>query len=77
MTGTKPISRCSSALALGRVGGPAEHLQALVDLERVAVDRDRVLAALAQQLGELDRDPGLADPGGPEDRAGPLKGACA
>ena len=56
------------ALALVRARLPRQHLEPLVDLERVAGDRDGVLAALAQQLGELDGDAGLADRGGPEDR---------
>ena len=55
-------------LALLRARGAAEDLQAPVDLDRVAVDRDRVLPALAQQLGERDRDAGLADGGRPEER---------
>ena len=54
-------------LLLGR-GGTGEDLEAAVDLKRVRRDRDRVLPALAQPLGDLDRNGGLADPGGAEDR---------
>ena len=50
-----------------RVGGPGQDRQALVDLHRVRGDRDRVLSALAQALGERDGDGGLADAGRPED----------
>ena len=53
---------------LRSAGGPGQPPEPLVDLQRVAGDRHRVLAALPQQLGESDRDPGLADPGRAEDR---------
>ncbi len=56
------------ALPLAGRGRAAQYGQALVDLDRVAVDRDRVLPTLAQALGELDRDPGLAGRGRTEDR---------
>ena len=46
---------------------PADDLEPRVDLDRVAGHRDRVLPALAQQVGDLDRDAGLADGGRPED----------
>ena len=49
------------AAAPVRIGRPR------VDLHRVGGDRHRVLAALAQALGERDRDGGLAHAGGPED----------
>ena len=52
---------------LGR-GGTGEDLEAAVDLKRVRRDRDGVLPTLAQSLGNLDRNGGLADPGGAEDR---------
>ena len=54
--------------ALRRRRRSAENLEPAVDLDRVAGDRHRVLAALAQQLGDLDRDAGLADRGRAEDR---------
>ena len=60
---------------LGGPGGPAENLQPTVDLDRIAGDRDRILAALAQQLGDLDRDAGLADRRRAEDRQYPHR-AC-
>ena len=44
-----------AAPALAGVGRAGQDLQALVDLERVGRDRDRVLAARAQQVGQLDR----------------------
>ena len=46
----------------------AQDIEAAVDLDRVAADRDRVLPALSQHLGELDRDPGLPGRRRPEDR---------
>jgi hypothetical protein len=49
------------ARSLVRTGGARERLEALVDLQRVGRDRDRVLAAVAQDLRQLDRDRGLAD----------------
>src|SRR4249919_946224 len=49
-------------------GDAGEDREPLVDLQRIAGDRDRVLATLAQQLGERHRHTGLADPGGAEDR---------
>ena len=56
------------ALALLGARRPRQHLEPAIDLERVAGDRDRVLAALAQALGDGDRDTGLPDPGGAEER---------
>ena len=50
----------------GRRAG--QGLKSLVDLQRVAGDRHRVLPALAEQVGKRDRDPGLPDPGRPEYR---------
>ena len=46
---------------LGRRGGARQGLQAGVHLQGVGGDRDRVLAAGPQQLGEGHRDGGLAD----------------
>ena len=64
--GTKPSSRCSSRACSARARRAGQDRQALVDLQRVRRHRDRVLPALAQPLGERDRDRGLAHPGGPE-----------
>src|SRR4051794_22858279 len=50
-----------------------QRLQPLVDLQRVAVDRDRVLSPLSQQFGQLDRYPRLTNPGGAEDRQDPQR----
>src|SRR5687768_1411350 len=41
-------------LSLLSVGCSAENLQAAVDLNRVAADRNRVFASLPQNLSELD-----------------------
>ena len=49
-------------------GGPAEDLEAAVDLNRVAVHSGRVLAALAEPLGDGDRHAGLSDRRGTEQR---------
>jgi hypothetical protein len=49
-------------------GGPAERLEPTVDLNRVAVDRDRILSALAQELRDGDGEAGLADGRRPEQR---------
>ena len=46
--------------------GAAQSLQPAIDLDRVAVDRDGVLAALPKALGDRDRDSGLSDGGGAE-----------
>src|SRR5207249_3950819 len=54
------------ALLGGRCAG--QRLEALVHLERVGRDGDRVLAALAQGVGERERDGGLADARRPEER---------
>ena len=56
------------ALALLGARGAGEDLEAAVHLKGIRRDRDRVLPALAQPLGDLDRNRGLADPGGAEDR---------
>ncbi len=53
---------------LGGAGRAGEDRDAFVDLHRVRGDRHRILAALAQLLGERDRHGGLADAGGTEDR---------
>ena len=50
VTGTKPSSRCSSRSCSAARRGAGQHVEPLVDLQRVAVDRDRILAPLAQQL---------------------------
>ena len=70
---TRPAG-ARAARARPRVAAPLRISRPAVDLDRVAGDRDRVLAALAQQLGDLDRDPGLADRGRPEDRQDPHRG---
>jgi hypothetical protein len=54
-------------LPLPRAGSTAEDLEPAVDLDRVAGDRHRVLAAIPQQLTECDDDARLADRGRPED----------
>src|SRR2546423_9792217 len=54
-------------LPLGRCRRAGRPLVSLVDLEGVGGERDRVLAALAQLVGERDGDRGLTDPGGAED----------
>src|SRR5690348_13824456 len=59
---------------LFRGSGPAEDLEAAVDLNRVAGDSHRILATLAQQLGRLDRNARLADRGGPEYGQDPHRG---
>ena len=51
---------------LVRRGGAREGLEAAIDLERVGGHRDRILAALAQQPGERERDRRLPHPGGAE-----------
>ena len=56
------------ALPLGLVRDPREDLEAFVDLQRVGGDGDGPLIARAQPVGERDRDLGLADGGGAEDR---------
>ena len=53
---------------VAHVGGAGERLETGVDLERVGRDRDRPLAADAQEVGERDRHLGLADAGGAEER---------
>ena len=53
-------------LGLGRRAG--QDLEPTVDLKRVAAHRHRVLAALAQQLRDGDRDPGLPHRGRAEYR---------
>ena len=58
-------------LAFAWAGGTAENRQALVDLDRVAGDRDGILAALAQLLGDGDRNGGLAYRGRPEEGKDP------
>ena len=50
------------------VGRATEDLQTLVDLNRVAVDCDRVLPTGPQQSAEFDRHAGLAGAGRTEDR---------
>jgi hypothetical protein len=50
----------------GRRAG--EDLEAAVHLKRVCRDRDRVLAALPQPLGDLDGHGSLAHARGAEDR---------
>jgi hypothetical protein len=53
---------------LGRRRRAAQRLESSVDLNGVARDGDRVLAALTQQIGRADRDGGLADARRAEDR---------
>ena len=48
---------------LGRGRRAGQRLEAAVDLKRVRRDRDRVLAALAQQAGERQGDGGLPHSG--------------
>ena len=67
-SGTNDTSRCSSSACSAGEAAPVRVSQAGVDLQGVGRHRDRVLAAGAQQLGERDRDGGLADAGGPEQR---------
>jgi hypothetical protein len=55
-------------LALLGAGSTGEDLQAAVHLQGIRRDRDGVLPTLAQPLGDLDRNRGLPDPGGAEDR---------
>src|SRR5215207_3043395 len=57
--------------------GAAENLEALVDLDRVAVDGNGILSSLPQELGGGDRDTGLAGGGGAEDREKPQLGGAA
>jgi hypothetical protein len=54
--------------ALGRRRRASQRAEPGVDLERVGGDRDGVLAARAQQVGERERDGGLADARRAEDR---------
>ena len=54
-------------LLLGR-RGTGEDLEAAVHLKGVRRDRHGVLPALAQPLSDLDRNGGLANPRGAEDR---------
>ena len=54
--------------ALRRRRHAGERLEARVHLQRVGGHGDRVLTAGAQQLGQRDRDRGLADAGGSEQR---------
>jgi hypothetical protein len=49
----------------------AQRLEAAIDLDRVAGDRDRILAAVTQQVGDGDRYGRLPDPGRAEDREDP------
>ena len=53
---------------LGCGGHPGERLEAEVDLQRVGGHRHGVLADGPQPRGERDRDGGLADAGGAEER---------
>jgi hypothetical protein len=55
--------------------GAGEHLEPLVELERVDRDRHGVLPVLAQALRERDRDGRLADARRPEDCDDGLSGA--
>src|SRR5262245_5929164 len=48
-------------LLLRRVRRRAQHLETAINLDRVAVDRDGVLPALPQALGQRDRHPRFAD----------------
>ena len=48
--------------------GAGQRAQPVVDLQRIGRDGDRVLAASAQQLRELDRDGRLPDRGRAENR---------
>jgi hypothetical protein len=52
-------------LLLGR-GDAGQDLEPSVDLKRIGRDRDGILAALAEALGELYGHGRLADPGGAE-----------
>ncbi len=54
--------------ALGRGGDAGERLQTRVHLQRVRGHGHRVLPGRPQPLGERDRDRGLADAGGAEER---------
>ena len=65
--GRKPTSRCSTT-ARCAVGHAGEHLEALVDLQRVGGDGHRILAPRAQAHGQLDGHVGLADAGRSEER---------
>jgi hypothetical protein len=46
---------------------PAERFEAAIDLDRVAVDGNGLLVALAQQIGDGDGDGRLPARGGAED----------
>ena len=59
----QPMLEPSALLPIRR---PAQDLEPAIDLDRVAVDRNRILAALAQPLGDRDRNPGLAHRSGSE-----------
>jgi hypothetical protein len=52
---------------LGLTGGPGEHVDPFVHLQRIAVHGDGILAPLPQQFSQRNSDPGLADAGRPED----------
>ena len=59
------------ALPLRRGRRAAQRLQAPIDLDRVAVDGNRVLASLSQALRDLDGDARLADRRRPEEGEDP------
>ena len=63
---TNESRRCSSRACSAGRRRAGQRLQAAVDLERVGGHRQRVLAALAQPLGERERHRGLAHAGGAE-----------
>jgi hypothetical protein len=46
---------------------PGERSQPLINLKRIARDGNRILTSLPQQLSERYGDPGLPNPGRPED----------
>jgi hypothetical protein len=47
---------------------PREHVDPFVNLQRIAVDRDRILAPLSKQSGQLHAHTGLPHAGRPEHR---------
>ena len=54
--------------SLRRAGGPGQDLEPVVDLQRIGRDGHGILPQALQPLRKRDRDRGLADPGGPEQR---------
>jgi hypothetical protein len=62
--GGQPVLQPRPLVDGGRAG---ESLQPAVHLQRIGGDGDRILSPLPQQVGQLQRDGGLADAGRPED----------